>query len=79
MGMVNLEKLDYDANEFESLFTESLDPSQKKADLQKRQTDGSKQKKSVQVIDGKRGMNGGIILARLKMNFKEMAHIIDYM
>lgn len=79
MGMVNLEKLDYDANEFESLFTESLDPSQKKADLQKRQTDGPKQKKSVQVIDGKRGMNGGIILARLKMNFKEMAHIIDYM
>jgi hypothetical protein len=79
MGMVNLEKLDYDTNEFESLFTESLDPAQKKADSQRIREDKPKQKKSVQVIDGKRGMNGGIILARLKMNFKEMAHIIDYM
>ena len=79
MGMVNLEKLDYDTNEFESLFTESLDPAHKKTDSQRIGKDKPKQKKSVQVIDGKRGMNGGIILARLKMNFKEMAHIIDYM
>ena len=40
-----------------------------------------KVKKSVQVIDGKRGMNGGsmIILARMKMTFEDMASYGDHM
>ena len=77
-GMVDMKKLEYDSSEFESLFTETLDPSQKK---QKKATNNnaSKQKKSVQVIEGKRGMNGGIILARLKMDFEELSQIIDIM
>ena len=34
-------------------------------------------KKSVQVIDAKRGMNGGIILARIKMDFDDFAFSVD--
>ena len=78
-GMVDMEKLDYDSSEFESLFTESLDPSQKKDKKKATTSNKTKQKKSVQVIEGKRGMNGGIILARLKMDFSELANIIDHM
>ena len=77
-GMIGIEKLKIDTSEFESLFTETLDPSQKK----KKKTSESKEaapKKSVQVIEGKRGMNGGIILARLKMDFNELAEIVDHM
>ena len=78
-GMVDMRKLDYDSTEFESLFTETLDLSQKKKQITTTSSNPTKQKKSVQVIDGKRGMNGGIILARLKMDFKDLAKIIDHM
>jgi len=78
-GMVDMEKLKIDTSEFESLFTETLDPSQKKKKKASAASDAAKPKKSVQVIEGKRGMNGGIILARLKMDFSELARIIDNM
>ena len=78
-GMVGMEKLMIDTSEFESLFTETLDPSQKKKKKASADNDAAKPKKSVQVIEGKRGMNGGIILARLKMDFKELAQIVNHM
>ncbi len=78
-GLVGMEKLKIDTSEFESLFTETLDPSQKKKKKAGSEKDASKPKKSVQVIEGKRGMNGGIILARLKMDFKELAQIVNHM
>ncbi len=78
-GMVDMKKLEYDPSEFESLFTETLDPSQRKKETTTTNSNATKQKKSVQVIEGKRGMNGGIILARLKINFDDLAKIIDHM
>ena len=78
-GMVSMDKLKIDTTEFESLFTETLDPSQKKKKKSNTDTDSAKPKKSVQVIEGKRGMNGGIILARLKMDFKEVAQVVNHM
>ena len=78
-GMVDMEKLKIDTSEFESLFTETLDPSQKKKKKASADSDAAKPKKSVQVIEGKRGMNGGIILARLKMDFLDLARIVDNM
>jgi len=78
-GMIGMEKLKIDSSEFESLFTETFDPSQKKKKKANTESDAAKPKKSVQVIEGKRGMNGGIILARVKMDFVELARIVDHM
>ena len=74
-------QLKYDASEFENLFTETMDPAEKKKKAAaKRGADRSgKPKKSVQVIEGKRGMNGGIILARLKISFDKIAKMVDLM
>jgi len=66
-----METLEYDVKEFEDLFTESADPADRTKN-KKKKTDTS-QKKSVQVIDGKRSMNGGIILARLKVEYSTIA------
>ena len=76
-GRVNMRNLKYDVKEFEDLFTESADPAErkKKAAVAVSQ----KTKKSVQVIDGKRSMNGGIILLRLKLDYKEIARMVDGM
>ena len=76
-GSVKMDKLKYDVKEFEELFTESADPADR--DKKKKAKADSKQKKSVQVIDGKRSMNGGIILARIKMSHDEMADVVDRM
>lgn len=78
-GMFAMEKLKIDNTEFESLFTETLDPSQKKKKVEKSKSSSVQQKKSVQVIEAKKGMNGGIILARIKMDFSELARIVDLM
>ena len=78
-GMVAIEKLKIDTTEFESLFTETLDPSQKRKKTESSRSSSDRQKKSVQVIEGKRGMNGGIILARIKLDFEELARIVDHM
>jgi Formin Homology 2 Domain/Subunit CCDC53 of WASH complex len=76
-GKVQMSRLKYDIQEFEDLFTESADPgdqNRKKASVAVK-----KVKKSVQVIDGKRSMNGGIILLRLKMDYKVIAKMVDEM
>jgi hypothetical protein len=77
-GSFDFESLKIDQNEFESLFTDTSNPDDKK----KKAVDKpavSKQKKSVQVIDAKRGMNGGIILARLKIEFTALAEMVNNM
>ena len=79
-GSVTMETLKFDVTEFESLFTESTNPADKKTQAAKGGGDGkAKQKKSTQVIDGKRGMNGGIILARLKIKYEMIADMVDTM
>ena len=74
---VRMGELNYDPKEFEDLFTESADP----ADQKKKKGGGNKkkEKKAVQVIDGKRDMNGGIILTRLKTDNDKIADIVDKM
>ena len=75
-GSIAMDKLSYDVKEFEDLFTESADPKDKK---KKTGTSAKAEKKAVQVIDGKRSMNGGIILARLKIDYSRIAEIVDKM
>lgn len=65
--------------EFENLFTESSNPAEKKKQARSGGEKSSKQKKSIQVIDGKRDMNGGIILARLKLEYSKLANMVDRM
>jgi hypothetical protein len=77
-GRVQMSRLNYDPKEFADLFTESTDP----VEANKRKTkqiSESRQKKAVQVIDGKRSMNGGIILLRLKLAYKLIATMVDKM
>lgn len=77
-GSVEMDKLKYDPKEFENLFTESSNPADKKK-AAARKDKSKQQKKAVQVIDGKRSMNGGIILARLKMEYSKIAEMVDVM
>jgi len=73
---VKMSRLNYDVKEFEDLFTESADPSQKR---KTKKGSASKAKKSLQVIDGKRSMNGGIILLRLKIDHAKIAKMVNNM
>uniref|UniRef100_A0A7S4W5J3 FH2 domain-containing protein n=1 Tax=Ditylum brightwellii TaxID=49249 RepID=A0A7S4W5J3_9STRA len=71
----DVEKIHIDENEFASLFQAELKPSSQ-------QIIGNSDNKRavVKVIDPKRANNGGIILARLKMSYEEIAdavHSID--
>jgi Subunit CCDC53 of WASH complex/Formin Homology 2 Domain len=72
---VAMDKLNYDQKEFEELFTESADP----ADRKMKTTPKKESKKLVQVIDPKRSMNGGIVLARLKTDYRRIAEYVDKM
>jgi hypothetical protein len=79
-GVVDMEKLAYDQSEFESLFTESTNPAdKKKKEVKPGAASSSGKKKNVQVIDGKRSMNGGIILARLKLPYSKIADMVNIM
>ncbi|KAL7489856.1 hypothetical protein ACHAW6_015582 [Cyclotella cf. meneghiniana] len=77
-GSFDFDSLKFDQDEFESLFTDTSNPEDKKKIVSEK-TSTSKQKKSVQVIDAKRGMNGGIILARLKIDFPVLAEMVNNM
>ncbi|KAL3923123.1 MAG: hypothetical protein SGILL_001834 [Bacillariaceae sp.] len=72
---VAMDKLNYDQKEFEELFTESADPN----DQKKKKAPQKEAKKLVQVIDPKRSMNGGIVLARMKTDHKKIAEYVDRM
>jgi hypothetical protein len=76
-GRLQMSQLKYDEKEFADLFTESTDPTEKKKAPSAK--DATRVKKAVQVIDGKRSMNGGIILARLKIDYRKIADIVDNM
>jgi len=78
-GSYDFDSLKVDQDEFESLFTDTMNPAEKKKKVAKENDGASKQKKSVQVIDAKRGMNGGIILARIKLEFSEIADMVNEM
>ena len=80
-GELDMEKLSYDRAEFDSLFTESTDPAdkKKKAGAKQQSSNKKKKKEQVQVIDGKRSMNGGIVLARLKMSYERIAEMVNEM
>ena len=77
-GSYDFESLNIDHDEFESLFTDTSNPADKKKVASEKPKE-SKQKKSVQVIDAKRGMNGGIILARIKTEFSVLADMVNEM
>jgi hypothetical protein len=69
--VVSMKKLNYDEKEFEELFTESADGGKKKKNPKEVSA-----KKLVQVVDPKRSMNGGIILARLRLEYSRIADIV---
>ena len=78
-GDITMEKLEFDTKEFEELFTDQGKPT-----LKKKSGDGGSKKekdkkKTISVIDGKRAMNGGIILARIKLSFDEVAAKVNKM
>lgn len=73
-GDRDVEGLDIDEEEFAQLFQEEI----VKAEPKKGGAGGSGgQKDAVKVIDPKRANNGGIVLARLKMSYDEMAKVVD--
>jgi len=74
---VAIGKLKYNPKEFEDLFIEEI--SKKKVEPKKAGGGEKKEKKAFQVIEGKRCMNGGIILARLKVPIDEVAKQVDMM
>ena len=77
-GKFDFESLKVDQDEFKSLFTDTSNPADKKK-VESAKPKESKQKKSVQVIDAKRGMNGGIILARIKVEYTALAEMVSDM
>ena len=77
-GTIDFESLNVDQDEFESLFTDTALPTDKKKILNDKSSE-PKQKKSVQAIDAKRGMNGGIVLARIKVEFAVLAEMVSEM
>jgi hypothetical protein len=77
-GKFDFESLKVDQDEFESLFTDTSNSADKQKIVLDKPKE-SKQKKSVQVIDAKRGMNGGIILARIKIEYSVLAEMVSEM
>lgn len=74
-GKFDFDSLKVDQDEFESLFTDTSNSADKKKVVSDKPKE-VKQKKSVQVIDAKRGMNGGIILARIKVGYEVLAKMV---
>jgi hypothetical protein len=77
-GTIDFDSLNVDQVEFESLFTDTSIPAVGKQVPQDKPGE-TKQKKSVQAIDAKRGMNGGIVLARIKIEFAILADMVTVM
>jgi hypothetical protein len=75
-GKVQMDSLNYDVREFEDLFTESPDAAKAKMMKTEKRIET---KRSVQVVDGKRSMNGGIILKRLRIEYKALAEMVESM
>lgn len=79
-GEITMDKLEFDMQEFEELFTDQSKPGDKK---KKAAAGGAKKKDKkkevVSVVDAKRAMNGGIVLARIKLEFKEVENRVNKM
>ena len=69
----DVEQIEIDENEFAKLFQAEMGTTAITNDVDT----SSKKKNAVKVIDPKRANNGGIILARLKVTYEEMAVAID--
>jgi heat shock protein HspQ len=78
-GTVTMDNLTFDPKEFEDLFTESADPAEQQKKKAAAESASAKKKKVVDIISGKRSMNGGIILARLKVEYAQIARVVDSM
>lgn len=71
--------LDIDNEEFAALFTSSVNKSA--APKKAKESDANKPigKQKIQLIDGRRRMNGSILLKKFKVNFKVLAKQVDNM
>jgi hypothetical protein len=71
--------LDIDIDEFEKLFTQAVDANKEREKKEKESAKSSKKSGTVKVIDSKRGMNGDIILRKVKLSPHEVAKLIENM
>jgi len=71
--------LDIDMDEFEKLFTQAIDADKERGKKEKESVKSSKKSGTVKVIDSKRGMNGDIILRKVKLSPTEVATLIENM
>jgi len=69
--------LDFDNEEFASLFTSEV--GKKPATPKKEETKKTSSKQKVQLIDGRRRMNGSILLSKFKVDYKVLARQVDNM
>lgn len=69
--------LDIDNEEFASLFTSEV--GKKAAAPKKEETKKPSSKQKVQLIDGRRRMNGSILLSKFKVDYKVLARQVDNM
>mmetsp|Transcript_3459 Transcript_3459/g.7245 ORF Transcript_3459/g.7245 Transcript_3459/m.7245 type:complete len:1710 (-) Transcript_3459:52-5181(-) len=69
-----MEQIEIDETEFTKLFQAEIKST---ATAAQSSNSGSSSRNAVQVIDPKRANNGGIILARLRMSYDDMAKVVD--
>jgi len=69
-----MEQIEIDEAEFTNLFQAEIKSAPTAAQSS---NSGSSSRNAVQVIDPKRANNGGIILARLRMSYDDMAKVVD--
>lgn len=69
--------LDFDNEEFASLFTSEV--GKKPVTPKKEESKKTSSKQKVQLIDGRRRMNGSILLSKFKVDYKVLARQVDNM
>ena len=72
-------KLKLEKEEFEELFAQIIDAKKEKDKKQASEAKKSKASKTVKVIDAKRGMNGDILLRKVKLTAFEVATMVEHM
>eukprot|EP00985_Skeletonema_marinoi_P013815 scaffold6903_cov119-Skeletonema_marinoi.AAC.7 len=72
-------ELDINIDEFERLFTQAVDVNKEGEKKEKGPAKSSKKSGIVKVIDSKRGMNGDIILKKVKLSPTEVATLVENM
>jgi hypothetical protein len=76
---LEVDSIEIDDKEFESLFQAEIGSIGKTDHGSRGKESSSKKSDAVKVIDPKRANNGGIVLARLKMSYDELATAVDSM